>query len=84
MFRLTQIIGGTLVLAGVVAVAFAYFYWNTAVHYGSMAINYARYLDAPKGTLTTEVALVPHVQRCGTIFARYDLDAGFVQEGQIH
>ena len=49
MFRLTQIIGGTLVLAGVVAVAFAYFYWNTAVHYGSMAINYARYLDAPKG-----------------------------------
>ena len=56
MTKLAQTIVGTLVLTGLVAGAFAYFYWNATVHYGSMAINYVRYLDAPKGTLTTEVA----------------------------
>ncbi|MBS0249525.1 MAG: PQQ-binding-like beta-propeller repeat protein [Proteobacteria bacterium] len=56
MTRLAQIIGGTLVLGGIIAAGFAYFYWDSAVHYGSMAINYVRYLDAPKGKITTEVA----------------------------
>lgn len=56
MMKFAQIVGGALVLAALVAFACSYFYWDTTVHYGSMAINYVRYLNAPKGTITTEVA----------------------------
>lgn len=48
---------GAIVLAGLVFGGIVYFfYWNQAVPLAAMAINYVRYLSAPAGSLTTEVA----------------------------
>lgn len=47
---------GVVVSLGLVAGAWTYFYWDTAVPIAAMAINYVRYLSAPAGTLTTEMA----------------------------
>ncbi|MCA8878920.1 MAG: PQQ-binding-like beta-propeller repeat protein [Rhodobacteraceae bacterium] len=46
------------VLAAVVVVGFVvfHFYQDAAIKYGSMAVNYVRYMSAPKGTLTTEMS----------------------------
>ncbi len=43
-------------VAGVVVAGVVYANWNKAVPLGAMVINYVRYLSAPAGTLTTEVA----------------------------
>jgi alcohol dehydrogenase (cytochrome c) len=48
---------GTIVVIGVVAAGVVYFFfWDQAVPIAAMAINYARYLSAPAGTLETESA----------------------------
>ena len=47
---------GALVLVALVAAGVIYTYWNKAVPIAAMAINYVRYLSAPAGTITTEVA----------------------------
>ncbi|HMM66984.1 MAG TPA: PQQ-binding-like beta-propeller repeat protein [Dokdonella sp.] len=41
---------------GIAAFAVIHFYWDSTVKYGSMAVNYFRYMSAPKGTLTTELS----------------------------
>lgn len=41
---------------GVAAFAVVHFYWDATVKYGSMAVNYFRYMSAPKGTLKTELS----------------------------
>lgn len=54
--RLVAILGGIAVIA-VAGLVLVYTYWNTeVVPLGSMAVNYVRYLHAPKGTITTELA----------------------------
>jgi alcohol dehydrogenase (cytochrome c) len=55
MKRAFVVLAGVAVAALVVA-GVVYANWNTMVPYGAMAINYVRYLSAPAGTLTTEVA----------------------------
>ena len=47
------------IILGVVGLAvagFVYVYWDQTVPIAAMAINYVRYLSAPTGTLTTELA----------------------------
>jgi alcohol dehydrogenase (cytochrome c) len=41
---------------GVVAAGFVYHDWDEAAEIGGMAVNYVRYLNAPAGTLTTELS----------------------------
>ena len=55
MKRLFALIG-VLVLFGVIAAGVLYVEWNNAVLIFAMAINYVRYLSAPAGSMTTEVA----------------------------
>jgi alcohol dehydrogenase (cytochrome c) len=50
------IISGTLVLVSLIAAGILYVFWNQAVPIMAMAVNYVRYLSAPKGTISTEVA----------------------------
>ncbi|MGP8121900.1 MAG: pyrroloquinoline quinone-dependent dehydrogenase [Xanthobacteraceae bacterium] len=45
-----------LVAAALVTAGCVYAYWDKAVPIAAMAINYVRYLSAPVGTLTTELA----------------------------
>ena len=40
---------------GVIAAGCAYYYWDETAQIGGMAVNYLRYLNAPAGTLTTEM-----------------------------
>jgi len=55
------VILGAIVVIGVVAAGIVYFfYWNQAVPIAAMAINYVRYLSAPRGTLETETAPAPN------------------------
>ena len=56
MKRAATIVVGLIVVVGVGGLVVKHFYWNSAVKYGSRAINYVRYMSAPKGTLTTEMA----------------------------
>ena len=55
MKRLFALIGA-LVLFGAIAAGVLYVEWNNAVPIFAMAINYVRYLSAPAGSMTTEVA----------------------------
>jgi alcohol dehydrogenase (cytochrome c) len=50
------IVLSAIVVAGLIAGGFVYVYWDAAVPIVAMAINYVRYLSAPVGTLTTELA----------------------------
>src|SRR5271167_1939933 len=45
-----------LVLVGAIVAGVVYTHWNKAVPILAMALNYVRYLSAPAGTITTEVA----------------------------
>lgn len=55
MKRRATIIFGIVVVAGLGGYyAVTHVYWNAAVKYGSRAINYVKYMSAPKGTLKTE------------------------------
>jgi alcohol dehydrogenase (cytochrome c) len=56
MKRLLALIG-VLVLVVAIAAGILYTQWNKAVPILAMAINYVRYLSAPAGTITTEVAV---------------------------
>ncbi len=49
-------VAGVLILVGLLAAGAVYFYWDKAVPIVAMGINYVRYLSAPDGTLTTELA----------------------------
>jgi alcohol dehydrogenase (cytochrome c) len=51
-----SVIPAAIVAGGLVAGGFVYLYWDQTVPIVAMAINYVRYLSAPAGTLTTEVA----------------------------
>ena len=55
MKRLFAVIGA-LVLFGAIAAGVLYVQWNNAVPIFAMAVNYVRYLSAPAGSMTTEVA----------------------------
>ncbi len=55
--KMFSIVLGVIVAAGLVAAGFVYVYWNQTVPIAAMAINYVRYLSAPVGTLTTELAI---------------------------
>ena len=55
MKRLFALIGA-LVLFGAIVAGVLYVQWNNAVPIFAMAINYVRYLSAPAGSMTTEVA----------------------------
>ena len=47
---------GLVVVMMVLGFVMFHFYWDTTVKYGSMAINYVRYMSAPKGILITEMS----------------------------
>ncbi len=51
-----KVIGAVAVVALVAGFIVTEFYWNTAVKYGSRAVNYVRYMSAPTGTLTTQTS----------------------------
>jgi len=53
-----SIVLGAIIALGLIAAGWVYLYWDKAVPIAAMAINYVRYLSAPAGTLTTEVAPV--------------------------
>src|SRR5579864_3579183 len=55
MKRLFALVGA-LVLIGAIVAGVLYAQWNNAVPIFAMAINYVRYLSAPAGSMTTEVA----------------------------
>jgi alcohol dehydrogenase (cytochrome c) len=59
MKRLFARLGAVVLVLAVVAGAVVYFYWDQAVPIFAMGVNYVRYLSAPAGTLTTEVAAAP-------------------------
>lgn len=45
---------GTIVVLGLIAGGLVYVYWDQFVPIAAMAINYARYLSAPAGSIETE------------------------------
>jgi alcohol dehydrogenase (cytochrome c) len=45
-----------LVTIGLVTSGLVYYYWDESAAIGGLAVNYVRYLNAPEGTLTTELA----------------------------
>ena len=56
MKRLFVLIAALVVFAALVGGVVVYTQWDKAVPILAMAINYMRYLSAPSGTITTEVA----------------------------
>ena len=56
MKKLFILLASVVVVVAVVAGAIIYANWDKAVPILAMAVNYVRYLSAPPGTLTTEVA----------------------------
>jgi alcohol dehydrogenase (cytochrome c) len=54
--RLALVLGAIVVIGVVAAGVVYFFFWDQAVPIAAMAINYARYLSAPAGTLETETA----------------------------
>ena len=53
---ISRVIVGAMIV-GLACFSLAYFvFWDATVHYGSMAINYVRYMSAPPGTLVTETS----------------------------
>jgi alcohol dehydrogenase (cytochrome c) len=57
--RLTSVILAVIVVVGLAVGGYVYVNWNKVVPIAAMAINYVRYLSAPAGTLTTEMAPAP-------------------------
>jgi alcohol dehydrogenase (cytochrome c) len=55
--KIISIVLGGIVAAGLIAGGFVYVYWDKTVPIAAMAINYVRYLSAPVGSLTTELAV---------------------------
>ena len=56
MKRFFTVLAAVVVVVAVVAGAIIYTQWDKAVPILAMAINYVRYMSAPPGTMTTEVA----------------------------
>jgi len=56
MKRFFTLLAAVVVVVAVVAGAIIYTQWDKAVPILAMAINYVRYMSAPPGTMTTEVA----------------------------
>jgi alcohol dehydrogenase (cytochrome c) len=54
--KILFVVLGVVVAAGLVVAGYVYANWDKAVPIAAMAINYVRYLSAPAGTLTTELA----------------------------
>ena len=50
------VIGSACAVAGVIALAIVYIFWDQLVPVVALGINYMRYLSAPNGTLVTELA----------------------------
>ncbi len=57
--RIVYVLLGVVVAGGVIVGGIVWFNWNKAVPIAALAINYVRFLSAPAGTLTTEVAATP-------------------------
>lgn len=57
MLKRSAVVASVVVGAGIVLAGVVYANWDKAVPIAAMAINYVRYLSAPVGTLTTEVAV---------------------------
>jgi alcohol dehydrogenase (cytochrome c) len=51
-----RVLIGAIVVLGAIAGGVVYLYWNQFVPIAALAINYARYLSAPAGTIETETA----------------------------
>ena len=49
-------IGGSMLVAGLIAAGVIYTHFDEAVPYVAMGINYFRYMNAPKGTISIESA----------------------------
>ena len=56
MGRSMKFIAGGVLIVGAIAAAAIYAYWNESVQIVSMGVNYIRYMGAPAGTISTEVA----------------------------
>ena len=56
MGRTMKFIAGGVLVVGAVAAAIIYANWDEAVQIVSMGVNYVRYMGAPAGTISTEVA----------------------------
>src|SRR5271166_2052885 len=56
MGRTIKFVLGGIVVAGAIAAAAIYEYWDQAVPIAAMGINFVRYMGAPAATISTEVA----------------------------
>ena len=56
MGRTVKFIAGSVLVVGAVAAVIIYANWDEAVQVVSMGVNYIRYMGAPAGTISTEVA----------------------------
>jgi alcohol dehydrogenase (cytochrome c) len=56
MSRTVKLIAGGVLIVGALAAAIIYSYWDESVKVVAMGINYVRYMGAPAGTISTEVA----------------------------
>jgi alcohol dehydrogenase (cytochrome c) len=56
MSRTLKLIAGGVLIVGALAAAIIYSYWDESVKVVAMGINYVRYMGAPAGTISTEVA----------------------------
>ena len=56
MGRSMNFIAGGVLVVGAVAATTIYANWNDAVQIVSMGVNYIRFVGAPAGTISTEVA----------------------------
>ncbi len=56
MGRTIKFIVGGILVVGAIAAATIYMNWDAAVQIVSMGVNYIRYMGAPAGTISTEVA----------------------------
>ena len=56
MNKKLQWVGGSLLAAGLIAAGVVYTHFDDAVPYVAMGINYFRYMNAPRGTISIETA----------------------------
>jgi alcohol dehydrogenase (cytochrome c) len=56
MSRTVKLIAGGLLIVGALVAATIYLYWDESVKLVAMGINYVRYIGAPAGTISIEVA----------------------------
>ena len=56
MGRTMRFIASGVLVVGAIAAAIIYANWDEAVQIVSMGVNYIRYMGAPAGTISTEVA----------------------------